>query len=350
MIDQLTSGMTNMFPYNLNLIYAIETMSFNSVSAFPTNQAEVATYTFAFMLQTKLPIGAEIHIRFPSEYPTLPLSPECFVSGGLTTFSHCVTVGTELIVIMDSTYNTDVIYLQLSGITNPMVSTTGSFEGYTFYDGSTVDETKAATATSRTLALDLQANLLSIREFYMSPTNEAEIADYTISFLPVNNISASERILVIFPGTFDKKLGPNVQVYLLTGLTGTFVFEISDGKLTITKFDFYDVTLGVAIKLRIVGVVNPNKQSVGHSGYIGIGTMHGTKNTYIDYLGSAAAIETTSAPGWLIFNSMVLENKYSRDFSDYTFNVTVLSPVANSADSGAVIVDLPQDFEERNTA
>ena len=81
-------------------------------------------------------------------------------------------------------------------------------------------------------------------------------------------------------------------------------YEISDGKLTIKDFNAYDVTLGVPIKIQIVGVVNPNKQSVGHSGYIGIGTMDATKNMYKDYLANAAAIETTSAPGWLILNSM----------------------------------------------
>jgi len=64
----------------------------------------------------------------------------------------------------------------------------------------------------------------------MDPKNEAEIATYTISFLPVNNILATERILIIFPGTFDKRLGANVSVYLLSGLTGKFISKIEDGK------------------------------------------------------------------------------------------------------------------------
>lgn len=347
MIDKLDSVSTNMFPYQLSITYEIGTMSFNSITNFPTNQDEIASYTFAFLLQTKLPVGAEIHIKFPVEYTSLPLSPDCFVSGGITTFSNCYTVGTEIILEMDSVYNTDVIFLTIKGITNPVVTATTSFEGFTFYDATTVDETKSETQSSRTLALDNKANLLSIREFYMDPKNEAEIATYTISFLPVNNIAKGERVLIIFPGTFDKLLGPNVSVYLISGLTGVFTSEIYDGKLIIKDFDAYDVTLGVAIKIQIVGIVNPNKQSVGHSGYIGIGTMDATKNMYKDYLANAAAIETTSAPGWLILNSMALSNVYARDYAHYVFNVTASQEVETTANSGAVIVDLPVDFEER---
>jgi hypothetical protein len=129
----------------------------NSISLFPINRLATSDYTFAFNPQTKLSVGAEIHIVFPSEYLSLPLNPTCFVSGGLTTFELCYKLANEIIMRLDSTYYTDVIFIKVQGISNPNVAMTSSFSIYTTYDGGTIDQTSAGSAASRKITLSAKA-------------------------------------------------------------------------------------------------------------------------------------------------------------------------------------------------
>ena len=121
----------------------------NSISVFPVNRLVDADYTFAFVPRTKMSVGSEIHIKFPPEYTSLPQNPRCNVFGGINTFEICYKLVNEIIIKLDSNYNTDVIYLKINGISNPDIMKTSAFEIYTYYDGSIMDETKADTAASR---------------------------------------------------------------------------------------------------------------------------------------------------------------------------------------------------------
>lgn len=138
-------------PYTPGLI------NVNSISLFPINRLATADYTFAFNPQTKLNVGAEIHIVFPSEYLSLPQNPTCFVSGGLTTFELCYKLANEVIMRLDSAYYTDVIYIKVLGISNPNVAQTSSFSIYTTYDGNTIDQTSASSASTRLVSLSAKA-------------------------------------------------------------------------------------------------------------------------------------------------------------------------------------------------
>lgn len=66
---------------------------FNSITAFPNNQLEYATYAFTFILSNTLLSGGEISITFPSSYyTTLPIPDvdcRCNVTGALTSFRSC---------------------------------------------------------------------------------------------------------------------------------------------------------------------------------------------------------------------------------------------------------------------
>lgn len=133
----------------------------NAISLFPINRLATADYTFAFNPQTKLNVGAEIHIVFPSEYLSLPQNPTCFVSGGLTTFETCYRLANEIIMRLDSPYFTDVIYLKVLSISNPNVATTSAFSIYTTYDSGTIDQTSAASASTRRVSLSTRASKLA---------------------------------------------------------------------------------------------------------------------------------------------------------------------------------------------
>jgi hypothetical protein len=128
-----------------------------SIATFPSNRQVEADYTFAFMPTTKLPVGAEIHIRFPSDYTDLPQNPSCGVSGGVNTFDLCYKLVNEIIMKLDSEYFTDPIYVKIKGISNPNVAKTNAFVLYTYFDGAIVDETKVETLEIRKVSLTPKA-------------------------------------------------------------------------------------------------------------------------------------------------------------------------------------------------
>lgn len=148
---------TNFVTVTLESTFSPGLINVNSIAVFPINRAVNADYTFAFNPQTKLNVGAEIHITFPSEFLSLPQNPTCYVSGGITTFELCYKLVNEIIVRLDSVYFTDVIYVKVLGITNPNVATTSAFTIYTTYDGNTIDKTDPATSNSRKVALSAKA-------------------------------------------------------------------------------------------------------------------------------------------------------------------------------------------------
>jgi hypothetical protein len=128
-----------------------------SISTFPSNRQVEADYTFAFMPTTKLPVGAEIHIRFPSDYTDLPQNPSCSVSGGVNTFDLCYKLVNEVIMKLDSEYFTDPIYIKVAKESAIPTSPRLAFVLYTYFDGLVVDETKAETLEIRKVSLTPKA-------------------------------------------------------------------------------------------------------------------------------------------------------------------------------------------------
>jgi hypothetical protein len=60
-IDILLSG-----PFTPGVILS------DAIELFPTNNLAYADYTFKFTPQTKLSVGSQIHIKFPTDYNNLP--------------------------------------------------------------------------------------------------------------------------------------------------------------------------------------------------------------------------------------------------------------------------------------
>lgn len=331
--------MTLSGPFTPGVILADE------IDLFPTNNLVYADYTFKFTPQTKLSVGSQIHIKFPSDYTNLPQSPDCSVNGGLQTFESCLKLADEIIIKLDTPYITDQIILKVKGIQNPNVALTQSFEIYSFYDGSIVDETGSSTASQRQVPLTDPASLVSMREFYFDPVNEGEIANYVISFLPTNNVETDMKIYLKFPDTFDQRLGKNVDIFIRGGLEGDIKTLIVDRTVEIYNFNEYSINPTNPIKVEIVGAVNPNKPLVGHSGYISVGILRTGNNNYVDYLEQAAVVETVSSPGWLVVHNITTNNLYSRLDGTYTFNLTINDAVPKSDFEGKIYVDLPSQFE-----
>lgn len=317
----------------------------NSIKVFPVNRIVNADYVFAFDPQTKLSVGAEIHIVFPGDYLSLPQNPNCNVEGGITTFEVCYKLANEIIMRLDSSYNTDVIYLKIKGITNPDVARTSSFSIYTTYDGVTMDQTDSGTSFSREVSLSAKAGLLSMRQFNFDPINEGEVATYTVSFIPTSNIEAGMNIYIKFPDTFDSRLGDQIDIYVVAGLTGDIKSVLSDRVVTITGFNAYSTTSTTPVQILITGVVNPNKPQTGNSGYISVGTIYPGENKFVNYLEKAGSILTSNAPGWLTVNKLASSNLYSRTYANYSLNISVTDKIVKSTYGGKIYIDLPKNYE-----
>lgn len=137
-----------------------------------------------------------------------------------------------------------------------------------------------------------------MRQFSFDPVNEGEVARYTISFIPTNNILKGMNIYIKFPDTFDLRLGKQVDIQAVAGLTGDITYRLKDRVVTVSNFETYSTTSTTPIQIVIDGVINPNKPATGNSGYISVGTIYPDSNTFVDYLEKAGSILTTSAAGW----------------------------------------------------
>lgn len=335
----------NFLEISLDTLFSSGVILLNSIDVFPTNNLIYAEYTFSFTPQTKLSVGSEIHIKFPSDFITLPQSPDCSISDGLQTFESCESLADEIVVTLDTAYITGKILIKIKGIQNPNIESTESFEIYTFYDGSIVDTTEPETAAQRIVTLSPVASLISMKEFYFDPINEGEISNYIISFIPTNNIISGMNIHIRFPESFDSRLGNNVEIYIINGLIGDIQTSIKDKIVIISNFDQYSVSAVNPVKIQITGVINPNKPSIGHSGYISVGSIYPGNNRYEDFLEQAAVVETSAAAGWLSLNLAKISNFNSRSSANYTFNITVTEPVPKTEYQGMIYADYPSNYE-----
>jgi hypothetical protein len=168
---------------------------------------------------------------------------------------------------------------------------------------------------------------------------------YVISFIPTNNIAAGLNIYIRFPDTFDLRLGKDISISVVQGLSGDIKTKLSERVVTISGFSTYETSSGKAIRVQIDGVVNPYMPESGHSGYISVGTISPDSFTFLDYANRASSVQTTAAPTWLTLNKLTYSNSFSRTLADYQFNITCSSRIPRSEYGGKIIVDLPRNFE-----
>ena len=131
----LVDQQNNFAAFSLDDVYVPRTITVNKISALPDNEGVTADYYFSFTPRSKLGSGAEISIKFPSQYRILPSSPECSISGALNTFSNCVTNLNSIILTTDSEYTQGTINIKIDRIRNPIAGETSVFEVETKYDG-----------------------------------------------------------------------------------------------------------------------------------------------------------------------------------------------------------------------
>jgi len=322
------------------------TITFNSIEAFPMNANAYADYTISFVPATKIPVGGEIRITFPSaNYPSLPTPPVCKVSGGITTYKKCVLSGYTYVIELDEEYSTGTIEVKIYNILNPAQGTTSGFVVRTYYDGVFLDNTDSSDLTGRTITLLPAAENIAMKSLSFDPRNEGEPATYTFTFLPESSLYGDIQIRIIFPSVYDALLGTRVYCDATSGLTGELACTVSNRVVTITGFDSYTPDSDNPITINVYGVTNPNRNIQSDTGQFTIAIYKKNTNYYIGYNANAGALVMEPAPGWSILYNISATNLYTRLNSDYKFNITTTAAIPKQSSKGAILIDLPTDFD-----
>jgi hypothetical protein len=88
--------------------------------------------------------------------------------------------------------------------------------------------------------------------------------------------------VIIFPDSFDDKLGNDLKIEILSGLKGFIQFEILNRKILIHGFQSYLISDG-PIGIKINNVVNPNKPEYGDCGVISLAVLDEYEMSYIGF-------------------------------------------------------------------
>ena len=319
------------------------TINFQSITATPLNANEQSTTQISFTPQSAIAAGGLIQITFPSQYKTLPSPPECYLSGGITTFSSCVLSGSTITITTDTDYLYGGINVTILNVLNPDYGTTSGFIVQTSYDGVTLDITDTSSLIGRTLTTSPKANPITYLGLSFSPQNEGEIGAYNFTFLPSNQIETTMVIQLGFPSNFDHRLGDSIACESTNGLIGTISCTASNRWVTVTGFSAYIPDAQKPITIMVYGVINPNSGS--SSGYFKVATLVAGSSTYVDYNSQFGTLTSLVAPGWASLYSVSPVNLYSRLTSDYDFNFTTTATIPRTSSSGAIYVDLPSQFQ-----
>jgi len=316
--------------------------------AFPMNADASADYTFILQPGTKLSIGTEIAIRFPEQYKVIPTILDCEISGGISTFDSCYPSFNDVVLRLNVDYEISQGPFQIiiRSILNPDQGETDAFEIIAKYDSGIIELTDPTLTNDRKLNIVQKASTIKIISTDIDPQNEAELSTYSITFLPTNNIEVLQEILFIFPKTFDQQLGFKIECAATSGIASKIsCTKLVDRKLYIAGIDSYEVSEERPITIEISGIINPNILSSTNTKGISIAIKRQGSNSFIDYIDGAVTISPLNAPGWAFFYSINASNTNCRYTADYSVNFTASSSIPKLSSKGAIILDLPKQFE-----
>lgn len=322
------------------------TITFNSVTAFPSNSGLRAAYTISFVPASEIPAGGFIRITFPStNYPSLPSNPICSVSGGITTLTGCKLIGSTFFVQLDSSYTTGDISVTILNIPNPRAGVTNGFIVKTFYDGVFLDVTDTTSSLGRTCTITSGASPISVKSISFDPKNEGEISVYIFTFIPTTSLNSNMQILIIFPSVYDNILGNNLNCLPLKGISGELSCTVSQKILTLSGFGNYVPNSDSPVSIQVSGIVNPNLDITTNTGNFIIATIIKNTQYYIDCNDAAGALFMDSAPGWSTLYNVSSTNLYTRVTTDYSFNFTATALIPPTNQQGSIITEFPSQFD-----
>ena len=166
------------------------------------------------------------------------------------------------------------------------------------------------------------------------PQNEGEESTYNFTFVTTNMIDSANFIVIIFPDDYSPSIGPNIQCDTYSGLIGVISCSVSNRAVYITNFETYVPSASKPVGILIYGVINPNQNDAGQTGYFTIGTQILSTAQFLDYNSAVGYVSVLVAPGWATLYNVTTANVYSRITSDFTFDFNTLMDIPKTSSLG----------------
>ena len=332
----------------LNNLFSPAVITFNSLSAYPSNNALNAIYTFD--ITTNIPYivypTVQIFLIFPSEnYVGLPTVPNCNVSLGMNYFGSVALAGSSfLIQTAQPLSNTSQrIVFTLKNINNPSgIGPTASFSVVFTYDGTIIAQTDTSQIYS--ILISDSPNPISLATFSLIPINEAERTTIQLEFSVTDALDSNTIIKLIFPSTYDAKLASDTLV--CTGIQSVNA-ELScwadDSTLNINGIISFSSSQNIIITIE--NIINLNYLLNSNTGYIALATQKKGSFQLLDYLGTAGLFTMQDAPAYCLISGISLSNTYSRLDTDYTFNLTFFTSIPTMLALGKIVIEFPSQYD-----
>ena len=157
----LINQLANFDEFQFGDSFTAQSIIFQGIEAFPSNQKLSSQYTIKFSLLSVLSAGSQIIITFPQNFQQLPQPPyesQCNVSGGISSYQSCTLHGWNYIITLDQPYQSGSISVRINNITNPLAGITDSFVISTLYDGQYLDKTDTSNNLYRTVEITQSPN------------------------------------------------------------------------------------------------------------------------------------------------------------------------------------------------
>ena len=169
---------------------------------YPTNEAEIATYSFNLNNSVEVVSGSQIELQFSSNYDTILSTYDkgitCY-SALLGTIACTVNNGKIIIPITANIPAFSLIDLQIKGIMNPNVDSAGSFD-VILRDGSSILSYTNKAADFQTTSAPKWLNLTFLNT---TSTNLQQKSNYTFCVQTDQIIPLKSSILIGFPLQFS---------------------------------------------------------------------------------------------------------------------------------------------------
>lgn len=315
-------------------------LKYVSVDVFPSNANATADYRISLTPSKYLSAGGFIDVTFPlMQFPGLPQNPLCRVVGYVQTLKKCEAFKNILRVTLDEDPPFKIMFIDIIGVINFPAGKSSSFVVKSYYDGVLLQETKddiIAVTTS-------QASTLDVKSLSFYPQNEGERATYIFEFSPKFNIPSDAYIRIVFPSSYDQRLGTSLSCYSI-GLNGSLQCSVfSAYTLTIYNHESYFVCKTCSIKLYVYGVINPTYHAANeHTGQFKIGIFY--NNVYTELNEYSGQCKILPAGDYADIESITHDSLDSRNIGLMSFNITTAMTIPPTNDEGAVWFTFPDDY------
>ncbi|CAG9322819.1 unnamed protein product [Blepharisma stoltei] len=323
-----------------NPIQAIQHLDFYGD---PSNGNTISSYLISIILPRSAPAGSTLDIAFPSSnFPSLPTSPICALSGALTTFASCVKTSSSIITITtDETLLAENIPLNITiynvnsfaaGLTSDAISVSVSYSGVIYMESPDGGSNRQTTTEAEMTSLDISS-------VYFSPKTAAEAALYSFGITTTHMWYKNCTLNIEFPDSFPRNLGNNLKCTSdKLGLISCWA-----NKNTLIIQGTKDNSPSAFI-LNVTYITNPNIQTI--IGTFNAFTKCGLK--ILDYGTLSLGTYISDSPQSMYISSLSSDSLYTRYNSSLIFTIsTTINQVGSPSD--LIFIDFPIDYDINNS-